>query len=121
MAMVPPWTGVWEILRLIVDHGDGLLALKLGLVVVFAILSVRREIRFEDKLFSIAVLLQMLMYSGRPLLGAMRYLLLVYPAFLTMGAWTAKMKETRYAFLLSALFAANLAWMWAFLNWSLAL
>jgi len=121
MTLVPPWQGLWEILRLIVSQGDVLLALKLGLVVVFALLSLRRDVRFEDKLFSLAVLLQMLMYSGRPLLGAMRYLLLVYPAFLTMGAWTAKMKETRFTFLWAALFAANLTWMWAFLNWSLAL
>ena len=121
MTLVPPWQGLWEILRLIVNQGDVLLTLKLGLVIVFALLSVRRDVRFEDKLFSLAVLLQMLMYSGRPLLGAMRYLLLVYPAFLTLGEWTTRMRETRFAFLSAALFAANLAWMWAFLNWSLAL
>ena len=121
MTLVPPWKGLWEVLRLIVSQGDALLVLKLCLVIVFAFLSMRREVRIEDRLFSLAVLLQMLMYTGRPLLGAMRYLLIVYPAFLTMGAWSAKMKKTRFAFLFAALSAANLAWMWAFLNWSLVL
>jgi len=121
MTLVPPWKGLWEALRLIVSQGDALLALKLGLVVVFAVLSMRPEVRIEDRLFSLAVLLQMVMYTGRPLLGAMRYLLLVYPAFLTMGAWSAKVKKTRFTFLFAVLSAANLAWMWAFLNWSLVL
>jgi hypothetical protein len=56
-----------------------------------------------------------------PLLGAPRYLLPVYPAFLTMGKWAEKMKRTHFAFLCGALFAFNLVWMWAFLSWSLVL
>ena len=36
----------------------------------------------RTELFALAVILQMLLYTGRPLLGAVRYVLLVYPAFL---------------------------------------
>ena len=36
MAMVPPWRGLWEALRLIVTEHDPLLAIKLGLVIVVA-------------------------------------------------------------------------------------
>ncbi len=73
-----------ETLRLIVYGHDILLAIKLGLDVIVAIVSLRRDLvslRIEDKAFALAVILQMLMYSGRPLLGAARYLLVVYPAF----------------------------------------
>ena len=121
MALVPPWTGVGEALRLIVSQGDALLAVKLGLVVLFAALSLRREVLIEDKLFALAVILQMLMYTGRPLLGAMRYLLLVYPAFMVLGGYAGRRSWRQFSFYLVALGVLNLAWMWAFLNWSLVL
>jgi hypothetical protein len=97
-----------------------LLAIKLGAVILFAVLSLRRAVRIEDKLFALAVLLQMLMYTGRPLLGAMRYLLLVYPAFLVLGGFAGR-NSKRFGFYLVALELLNLSWMWAFLNWSLVL
>jgi hypothetical protein len=120
MALVPPWTSLWAALRLIVSGGDTLLAIKLGALILFAVLCLRREVRIEDKLFALAVLLQMLMYTGRPLLGAMRYLLLVYPAFMVLGGY-AERNSKRFGFYLVALELLNLSWMWAFLNWSLVL
>jgi hypothetical protein len=123
MALVPPWTGLWEALRL-VSGGDALLGIKLGAVILFAVLILRRDVRIgvriEDKLFGLAVLLQMLMYTGRPLLGAMRYLLLVYPAFVVLGGY-AERNSKRFGFYLVVLEILNLSWMWAFLNWSLVL
>jgi len=50
-------------------------------------LSLRHEVRLEDKLFALAVVLQMLLYAGRPAVGAVRYLLPVYPAFLALGSY----------------------------------
>jgi hypothetical protein len=84
-TFAPPWASVREVLRLIVMEHEGLLAIKLGLVVLMAALSLRREVRLEDKLFAMAVIVQMLMYTGRPLLRAARYLLVVYPTFLVLG------------------------------------
>jgi hypothetical protein len=121
MTLVAPWTGAWEALRLIVSHADVLLAFKLAVVVAFAVLSLQRDVRLEDKIFSIAVLLQMLMYTGRPLLGAMRYLLLVYPAFIVLAARADRWSAKRLGFVLAVMNALNLAWMWAFLRWSLVL
>ncbi len=80
-----------------------------------------RQVRFEDKLFALVVIMQMLMYSGRPLLGAMRYLLLVYPAFMVFGSYTGHLNSKWFSFGLVALEAANLAWLWGFINWSLVL
>ncbi len=119
-TLAPPWASAWEALRLIITEHDGLLATKLGLVLLVAAISLRREVRIEDKLFALAVILQMLMYTGRPLLGAARYLLPVYPAFVELGRyaerqWTWK----QLAFYLAAFGFLNGMWMWAFLNWSL--
>jgi hypothetical protein len=61
------------------------------------------------------------MYTGRPLLGAMRYLLLVYPAFIVLGGYAQRQNWKRFGCCVVALGVLNLAWMWAFLNWSLVL
>ncbi len=125
MTMVPPWRGLWEALRLIVTGHDALLAIKLAVVMVFAVVSLRREsriqVRIEDKAFALAVILQMLMYTGRPLLGAARYLLMVYPAFLVWGAYAERWSGKQFGFCVTALGLLNLTWMWAFLSWSLVL
>ena len=124
MVMVPPNRSLAEILGLIVYGHDALLAIKLGLVIIVVIVSLRRDVvslRIEDKAFALAVILQMLMYSGRPLLGAMRYLLLVYPAFLAWGVYAERWNMRQFGFYFAALFVLNLVWMWAFLNWSLVL
>jgi hypothetical protein len=121
MTLVAPWTVLWETMRALVSHADVVLGFKLALVVAFAVLSLRRDVRLEDKVFAIAVLLQMLMYSGRPLLGAMRYLLLVYPAFIVLADYAERWSAKRLGFVLTAMGALNLAWLWAFLNWSLVL
>jgi hypothetical protein len=125
MTMVPPWRGLWEALRLIVTGHDALLAIKLAVVMVFAVVSLRRQsriqVRLEDKAFALAVILQMLMYTGRPLLGAARYLLMVYPAFLVWGAYAERWSGKQLGFCVTALGLLNLTWMWAFLSWSLVL
>ncbi len=125
MTMVPPWRGLAEALRLIVTEHDVLLAIKLGLVIMVAGISLRRDVRAQlriaDKAFALAVILQMLMYTGRPLLGAVRYVLMVYPAFLVLGAYSERWNGKQFGFCLTALGLLNLTWMWAFLNWSLVL
>jgi hypothetical protein len=128
MTMVPPWTGLADALRLIVTTDDALLAIKLGLVALVATVSLRQpraeartKLRIEDRVFALAVILQMLMYTGRPLLGAARYLLMVYPAFLVWGACAERWSGKKFGFYVTALSFLNLAWMWAFLSWSLVL
>jgi len=125
MAMVPPWRGLWEALRLIVTEHDPLLAMKLCLVIVVAAISLRRQVqtnlRIEDRAFALAVILQMLMYTGRPLLGAVRYVLMLYPVFLVWGAYAERWNGKQLGFYVTALGFLNLAWMWAFLSWSLVL
>jgi hypothetical protein len=119
-TLAPPWSSLAEAARLIVGHGDGLLALKLGLVALAAAFSLRREVRLEDKFFALAMTVQMLMYTGRPLLGGPRYVLPMYPAFLAMGGYAARRwSGKQLGFYLGCLGFLNLAWMGAFLDWSL--
>jgi hypothetical protein len=141
MTMVPPWTGLAEALRLIVTERDVLLTIKLGVLILVAVTILRRRVpdevrnelrsgvriddpsplRIEDKVFALAVILQMLMYTGRPLLGAMRYTLTLYPAFLAWGTYAARWNWKWFSIYAGALAALNLGWMWAFLRWSLVL
>ncbi len=121
MVMVPPWKGLNEVLHLIVSDHDAMLAIKLGMVMVFLYTSLYRRVRIEDKAFIIAVILQMLMYTGRPLLGGARYLLIIYPAFLVFGSCAEHWSGRQLAFYVTTFGLLNLAWMWAFLNWSLVL
>jgi len=119
-SFAPPWDGLREALHLIVSERDELLAIKLALVVLMAAFSLRREVRLEDKLFACAVILQMMMYTGRPLLAAARYLLPVYPAFIALGSYAARRwSDRQLAFFLAAFSIFNLVWFGAFLDWSL--
>jgi hypothetical protein len=119
-----PWTTLWRAIRSLVEHFEPLVAISLTAMIFFFIAGVvaRRRKRIEDRCFSAAVIVHVLLRScWPPLVGAPRYLLPVYPAFLTMGEWGEKMGRTRFAFLCGVLFACNLACLWAFLGWSLIL
>ncbi len=119
-----PWTTLWRAIASLVKRPDSLVAISLVALILFFVAGVvaRRRMRIEDRCFSAAVIVHILLrLCWPPLLGAPRYLLPMYPAYLTMGNWAEKMERTRFAFLCGALFAFNLAWMWAFLGWSLVL
>jgi hypothetical protein len=119
-TLAPPWAGLAEAVRLIASQGDVLLAIKLGLVLLAAAFSLRRSVRIEDRLFAFAMTIQILMYTGRPLLGGPRYILPMYPAFLSMGEYAArKWSGKQLGFYLACFSVLNLAWIWAFLDWSL--
>jgi hypothetical protein len=125
MTLVLPWTGFWEALRLLARQHDPLLALKLAMVISAGVVCLRRHpriaLRIEDRAFALALLLQMLMYTGRPLLGAPRYILLVYPAFLVWATWAASWKRWQLVFYPAAFAILNLVWLSSFLRWSLVI
>lgn len=117
-----PWTTLWLAMRSLVGHFDWLVVISLVAVLVFFVAGVVARRRTEDRCFSAAMIAHLLLRQyWPPLMGSPRYLLPVYPAFLTLGEWAGMMKRSRFAFLCAALFAFNLVWMWAFLNWSLVL
>jgi hypothetical protein len=117
-----PWTTLWRAIRSLAERPDSLATISMVALIVFFVAGVLARRRLEDRLFSAALIVHLLLrLCWPPLLGAPRYLLPVYPAYLTMGEWAERMKRTRFVFLCGALFAFNLVWMWAFLNWSLVL
>lgn len=117
-----PWTTLWLAIRSLAERFDSLVMISLVALIFFFVAGVAARRRIEDRYFSAAVVVHLLLrLCWPPLLGAPRYLLPVYPAYLTMGEWAEKMEGTRFALLCGALFAFNLVWMWAFLNWSLVL
>jgi hypothetical protein len=107
-------------LQLIVGEHDGLLAIKLGLVIMVVALSLQQQVRLEDKAFALCVVTQILMYTGRPLLGAARYLMLAYPALVMLGSYAERRwRRRQLGFYLLMLGFLNLIWMRSFLEWSL--
>jgi hypothetical protein len=55
-------------------------------------------------------------------MGAARYLLIIYPAFVGLGAYAERhWSKWRFGFYASTLGILNLMWMIAFLKWSLVL
>ena len=121
MPFAAPWNGLWDTLQMIA-HGNELLALKFGLIVLAAVFALRAPNRTEDKLFALAILAQMFMYTGRPNMGAARYVLLLYPAFVGLAAYAERRWSPRqFGFYASALGFLDLMWMVAFLKWSLVL
>jgi hypothetical protein len=117
-----PWTTLWRAIRTLAEQPDSLVTISMVAVIVFFVAGVVARRRLEDRLFSAALIMHLLLrVCWPPLLGTPRYLLPMYPAYLTMGKWTVQMDRARFALLCLALFAFNLVWMWAFLNWSLVL
>ena len=117
-----PWTTLWRAAISMTNHPDSLLAISFVTLGLFSLAGVIAHRRLEDRAFSAAMILQILMRACTPpLLGVPRYLLPVYPAFLSMGEWLQRMRPRLFFLLCAALFLFNLAWMVAFLKWSLVL
>ena len=120
--IVAPWTTIWRAIIFLAHRPDTLVAINFGALILFTAMGMRQSRRSGDRAFSAAVILQILMRAcSPPLAGTFRYVLPIYPAFLTMSAWAQGLTRSRFIFLCAALFAFNLFWMWAFLNWSLVL
>lgn len=117
-----PWTTLWRAVAYFLHTPDVLVAINLGVLILFTVAAVSAKRRPEDRWFAAAVIAQILMRACvPPLTGALRYVLPIYPAFMTFGEWSAGMKRPRFVLLCIVLFAFNIGWMWAFLSWSLVL
>jgi hypothetical protein len=119
-TFAPPWASLAEIFRLVVGHGDALLGVKFVLVALAFGLQPAARSPARRQALCAGRHTQMLMYTGRPLLGGPRYVLPMYPAFLAIGGYAARLwSRKQFGFYLACCGCLNLAWMWAFLDWSL--
>jgi len=117
--IAPPWTTLSASVRQVFE-GDALVAINLGaLVLVLAIVLTVRT-RPEHTLFALGAVSFFLLKKTDPLLqSTLRYVLCVYPLYLSLS----DVLETRPLLVLAAVSTAllNLALLWHFLNWSLLL
>jgi Gpi18-like mannosyltransferase len=121
-AVGPPWTTLWLTMQSLAQRFQVLVVISLIALAFFFVAGVIARRRAEDRWFSGAVIAHMLLrICSPPLFGAPRYLLPVYPAYLTLGEWLAETSRTRLVLLCLALFACNIVWMWEFLSWSLVM
>src|SRR5581483_9749670 len=123
IRIVPPWITLWHVGASIATHPDSILVTNVVLLVGMCALATAAPRRLEYAIYSFVVVLQILMRFEYPLLlGGSRYLLAVFPAFLGLARLSAKpWFERRFWMIWCVLFACNLAWLWAFLGWSLIL
>jgi hypothetical protein len=120
--VAPPWTTLWRAALSMAHHPDISLTINFLALVLFAAAGAIAHRRLEDRCFTAAVILQILLrVCNPPLLGIPRYLLPAYPAFLKMGDWLQHMPRQRFATVCAALFLLNLVWMTEFFRWSLVL
>ncbi|MBS1850970.1 MAG: hypothetical protein JST79_08660 [Acidobacteria bacterium] len=114
-----PWTGLWLGLQ---DAFRSPTAISLGsaaILLAFLYVTAAGKMRPELRLYTLAVIALTLMKLGPNfLVGCARYLLPAFPVFLVLACYLKRYPKPAFLALCGALFAFNLAWMYAFLNWS---
>jgi hypothetical protein len=118
-----PWTTLWTAGTHLLHRPDPLLILNLLFLIVICMLLGLSRTRSEYKLFGLAAILLVLCKdTNPPLQSTMRYVLIVFPAFIAAAQILAtSRKKPRFWPICSGLFLINLALMWLFLGWSLVL
>ena len=119
----PPWATLWVAAEHLLHRPDVLLVLNLLFLILICALLARSRSEVEYRVFALAaILLVLCKQTDPPLQSMMRYVLVVFPAFIA----AAQLSETprwkrRFWPACAGLFAINLALMWLFLGWSLVL
>ena len=118
---VAPWVTLWDAIRLAFASHDAMLLVNLFALALFAWLAFAGTRRLEYVLYSAAALgLFLTKYTDPLLQSTLRYLLVLFPAFVSLerrlaGGWAAR----RFRLLCLGLMAMNLTGLWLFLKWSL--
>lgn len=118
-----PWNTLWVAAERLLHRPDALLVLNLLFLIVICALAARTHMRLEYRLFALAAILLVLCKETEPpLQSMMRYVLVMFPAFVgaVQLAETPRWKP-RFWPMCTGLFVINLALMWLFLEWSLVL
>src|SRR2546426_1711787 len=118
-----PWTTLWVGVEHLFRAPDVILVLNLLLLIVCCALLAIVRTRKEYVLYGLAVILLVLCkQTTPPLQSMMRYLLLVFPAFLGLAQILDRPSlKRRFAMVCVGMFVMNAALMWLFLEWSLVL
>jgi Gpi18-like mannosyltransferase len=118
-----PSTTLWLALERLIRAPNIVLGLNVFFLLLFCVLLMLVRTRTEYVLYGAAVILFVLCkQTTPPLQSMMRYLLLVFPAFLgTAQILNRPLLKRKFAMVCIGLFVMNAALMWLFLAWSLVL
>ncbi|HXX28689.1 MAG TPA: hypothetical protein VEI99_09475 [Terriglobales bacterium] len=118
-----PWMTLWRGLESLVHHPTPILALNFAFLLTDCFLVARSQLRIEYLLYSVAAIVLFLSKETTPPLESMmRYLVIVFPAFVGAARWLQNPRfEPRFGIVCMALFIMNCGLMWLFLGWSLVL
>ena len=119
----PPWITLWTGLRSLVHDPTPVLALNLAFLIAVCLLVACSGLGIEYLLYSAsAVVLFLCKETTPPLQSMMRYLLIVFPAFVGAVRLLQNPRfEPRFGMICMALFIMNCGLMWLFLGWLLVL
>lgn len=122
-TMALPWTTLWASVHIMAHTPDPVLGLNLMSLALISVLATRSRLRIEYLLYSAAAIVFFLSKNTTPpLQSMMRYLLIVFPAFVGCAHLLQRPHlQPRFAMVGVALLLLNLGLLWLFLGWSLVL
>jgi hypothetical protein len=118
-----PWTTLWVAAEHLLHRPEALLVLNLLFLIVICVLVGLSRARLEYRVFALAaILLVLCKQTDPPLQSMMRYVLVVFPAFVG-GAQVLEtpLWKPRFWPVCAGLLTINLTLIWLFLGWSLVL
>jgi hypothetical protein len=119
-VMAPPWITLGHALAQLSPRSpDGMLILTLSLLLAVAVLAAASRARIEYLIYAAAAILIFLCKETKvPLQSMIRYLLIVFPAYMGLARLLQRpWLQKRFAMVMAVLFALNATLLWFFLNW----
>jgi hypothetical protein len=122
-SMAMPWTTLWASVDAMARRPDPILGLNLICLLLISGLVAWSRLRIEYLLYCAAAIVVFLCKETTPpLQSMMRYLLIVFPAFVGCAYLLQRPTlQSRFEMVCAALFVVNLGLLWLFLGWSLVL
>jgi hypothetical protein len=113
-----PWTTLGLGLLNTIQTPTAISLCSAGIILLFVFVTAMGKMSLELRLYSLAVIILTLMKLGPNfLVGCARYVLPAFPVFFVLTRYLERYPKPVFIALCGALFAFNLAWMYAFLNW----
>jgi hypothetical protein len=118
-----PWTTLWASVSSLLQTPNPILVLNLMFLLAMSILAVQSRLRIEYLLYAAgAIFIFLCKETSPPLQSMMRYLLIVFPAYVGfVHLLRCPSLQLRFGMVCASLFVVNLGLLWLFLGWSLVL
>lgn len=122
-SAAPPWATLWVSVHMLLHAPNPILMLNLIFLISVCVLAALSRLRIEYLLYSAAAMVVLLCKETTPpLQSMMRYLLIVFPAFIGLARLLqGPRSRSGFRIVCAVLFAVNVGLMWLFLGWSLVL